>query len=140
MLSLSRRFLSTTMARTEKLVSINPRTNAVVQQFKEMPPDEVSDILLQVNKKWDSGWRKVSIAERCGKIRNIGSLLRENLDECAQLISVEMGKNVKEAEGEVKKCAMLCDYFADNGEAFTSPLNPTPPQRGFRLCSVHHKR
>ncbi len=48
--------------------------------------------------------------------------LRENLQEHAALITMEMGKPIKQSQAEIEKCAMVCEYYAENAEAVLSNI------------------
>ena len=63
-------------------------------------------------------WAARSIAERCELMRKVAQVLRDNQEEYASLISREMGKLIKEARGEIEKCAWVCDYYADKAPEF----------------------
>ncbi len=54
-------------------------------------------------------------------------LLRESTDEFAHIMTLEMGKRISEAKGEVEFSAIILAYYAKNAERFLAPvkLNPT---------------
>jgi succinate-semialdehyde dehydrogenase/glutarate-semialdehyde dehydrogenase len=66
-------------------------------------------------------WRRRPVAERANLLRRVGALLREEVDTHAALISQEMGKPILEARAEVLKCALTCDFYADNAAEFLAP-------------------
>lgn len=52
--------------------------------------------------------------------------MRERLDELAALITLEMGKRIKESKDEVELSASIYEYYATNAAVFwgDEPLNP----------------
>jgi succinate-semialdehyde dehydrogenase/glutarate-semialdehyde dehydrogenase len=58
------------------------------------------------------------MVERSGLMQRAAEVLRSRSDELAALITLEMGKLLKEAKAEVEKCAWVCDYYADQAPAF----------------------
>ncbi|SDB62885.1 succinate-semialdehyde dehydrogenase / glutarate-semialdehyde dehydrogenase [Flavobacteriaceae bacterium MAR_2010_188] len=63
-------------------------------------------------------WRDVPLLERCDLIKKAGEVLRDNVEEYAKMITLEMGKPISESRSEVNKCAWVCDYYAENATAF----------------------
>ena len=45
-------------------------------------------------------------------------ILEKEKDECARLMTLEMGKPLKAAVAEALKCATGCRYYAENAEKF----------------------
>jgi succinate-semialdehyde dehydrogenase / glutarate-semialdehyde dehydrogenase len=96
--------------------SINPASNELIKEYKEFTPAEVQGIIDDVDQEWQS-WRKTSFDERARLMRKAGDILIAERDECAAIITSEMGKVITESRAEVEKCALVCRYYADNGEA-----------------------
>ncbi len=64
------------------------------------------------------GWAARPITERCAQLHRLADVLRRDRAGLARLITLEMGKLLKEAEAEIDKCAWVCDYYADKGPEF----------------------
>jgi succinate-semialdehyde dehydrogenase/glutarate-semialdehyde dehydrogenase len=65
-------------------------------------------------------WANTPLAERCRLLRRAAELLRQNTEELAGLITLEMGKLSAEARAEVEKCALGCDYYAEHAPAMVA--------------------
>ena len=66
-------------------------------------------------------WRRTSFAERAMRMSAAAAVLRRRCDEFARLMTAEMGKTLSEGRAEIEKCALNCDYFAENADAFLAP-------------------
>jgi aldehyde dehydrogenase (NAD+) len=55
-------------------------------------------------------WRKVPAPKRGDIVRQLGNRLRERQDELGALVTVEMGKILKEGKGEVQEMVDICDF------------------------------
>jgi succinate-semialdehyde dehydrogenase/glutarate-semialdehyde dehydrogenase len=53
-------------------------------------------------------------------MQNAAGLLRGRKAEYARIMALEMGKPVVQGEAEVDKCAWVCEYYAEQAEAFLS--------------------
>ncbi len=99
------------------LKSINPCDPSRVVNYPQL-----SDINLTVRLgRAGSAFKKYrtsSFEERETLMNRVAGILRERSREFAELITREMGKPVKEAEAEVRKCAWVCEYYAVQAEAF----------------------
>ncbi|ROS15816.1 succinate-semialdehyde dehydrogenase [Raoultella sp. BIGb0399] len=103
--------LSTTHA-----VSINPTTGEMVSSLPWATEQQVDSAIALAEQGYRQ-WRTVSVAERADALRRVGSALRARAEEMAQMISLEMGKPIAQARGEVTKSANLCDWYAEHGPA-----------------------
>lgn len=101
-------------------MSTNPFTNEVVATFPDMT-DEALRVAVDRAQATFESWRSVSFAERSHFVRRAAAILRENSEEYAGFLTVEMGKLFSESLGEVELSASILDYYADNAEAFLAP-------------------
>ena len=105
--------------------STNPATNKVEKTFTEMIDSDVDKAIAQSAATFEE-WKKTDYKKRAEILHKVAGLLREKKKDLAQMITLEMGKLVAQAEGEIKLSAEIFDYYASNAEAFLSDkiLNP----------------
>jgi len=97
--------------------SINPYNGKEIATYTEHTESQVNEILEKSRAAFES-WRSVPVKERCKLLENAAGLLRENAGKYAETMTLEMGKPISEAKGEIKKCAWVCDFYAENAERF----------------------
>ncbi len=97
--------------------SINPATEEVLTTFEELSDAGIERALARAQSAFEA-WRETSCAERAAKLRNVSAHLRAHRDELARLATLEMGKPIAQAEAEVDKSALGCDYYAENAATF----------------------
>ncbi len=66
-------------------------------------------------------WRKKSFEERGSYFKRLADLLLIEKQELGELISLEMGKPLRESIAEVEKCALTARYYADAAEEMLQP-------------------
>jgi succinate-semialdehyde dehydrogenase/glutarate-semialdehyde dehydrogenase len=105
--------------------TINPTTNKVVQSFDETTDRGVEEALSKATLAFDA-WKNTDYQTRAKLLYNVAGLLRKNKNELAKIITLEMGKLLSHAEGEIKLSAEIFDYYAKNAESFLKDtvLNP----------------
>ena len=97
--------------------SINPFSGETIQTYREYTSDEVNSILHQVNEAYRE-WKLTDFEFRALKMRNLQAALTLHREELALLMVSEMGKILREALGEIDKCALCCGYYAENAFSF----------------------
>ncbi|WP_137916938.1 NAD-dependent succinate-semialdehyde dehydrogenase [Hydrogenophaga sp. 2FB] len=97
--------------------SINPATDGVLAQFDAHDAATV-DRKLSETSTAQREWANTPIAERMALLRRVAQTLRAQKAELAPLATLEMGKPLSEALGEVEKCAWNFDFYADAAPGF----------------------
>jgi len=95
--------------------TINPTTGERLMTFGQWN-DRQLEHALQEAAKATIGWQAASFSERARLFRNIAAELRANTAHYAELITLEMGKIIKEAYAEIEKCAWGCEFYAEHAE------------------------
>jgi len=105
--------------------TINPNTNKLVQSFDSMTAAATDDAISKAAATFDE-WKTTDYAVRAQLLYKIAGLLRAQKQELAQIITLEMGKLLSHAQGEIKLSAEIFDYYAKNAEALLADkiLNP----------------
>jgi succinate-semialdehyde dehydrogenase/glutarate-semialdehyde dehydrogenase len=97
--------------------SINPATGALLKHFEPATPDEVERKLEAAREAFPS-WRAKSFRDRSAVVQAAGEILESEKARWGELMTLEMGKPIGAAVAEAEKCAWVCRYYAENGEAF----------------------
>src|SRR3989338_174310 len=94
--------------------TINPATEDVIAEYDIMPKEEVLSIAEQCDLAFRQ-WKVMDISTRASYLKRLAQILRHNKDKYAKLMTLEMGKPIKQSLTEVEKCAWTAEVYADNG-------------------------
>jgi acyl-CoA reductase-like NAD-dependent aldehyde dehydrogenase len=93
----------------------NPATGEAGPSFVFQSNAQV-EVLLDAATTAARAWGTTSFAERGVVLRAIAQLLKQDREVLAKTISIEMGKPIAEAEGEIDKSAWNCEFVAEHAE------------------------
>jgi succinate-semialdehyde dehydrogenase / glutarate-semialdehyde dehydrogenase len=99
------------------IATTNPATGELVKTFTPLTQDELEQKIRLATSAFEKH-RQTSFAERSKKMRNVADILLQERDECARLMTLEMGKTFRSAQAEAEKCATGCRFYAENAERF----------------------
>ncbi|HYA42173.1 MAG TPA: NAD-dependent succinate-semialdehyde dehydrogenase [Syntrophobacteraceae bacterium] len=98
-----------------KLKSINPFTGGLNAEFDPLPDEACSEAVLKGKEAFEA-WRRLPVSDRVKPLAKLAFILRQNKRELSRVVTVEMGKPIREAVAEIEKCALACDYYHQNAE------------------------
>ena len=97
--------------------TINPTTGKSEKKFETWDDKQLKGALQQVTDATPA-WAAKPMAERAELMKHLAAELRDNKQHYGGLITLEMGKPISEAVGEIEKCAWACEYYADKAATF----------------------
>ncbi|MDQ8204728.1 NAD-dependent succinate-semialdehyde dehydrogenase [Pelagicoccus sp. SDUM812003] len=105
--------------------SVNPYDGKVFRTFEEMTDPQL-ETAIQTAADCFETWRNTSFAERATIVAKAAALMREQADNFANPVTLEMGKLIAESHGEAALSADIIEYYAKNAEGFlaTEKLKP----------------
>jgi succinate-semialdehyde dehydrogenase/glutarate-semialdehyde dehydrogenase len=105
------RFIGPGSGRTGQPV-INPATGEVLGELPHATPQDLEDAVRSAASAFEK-WRNVPAVERAKILRKAGELARERIDSIARNITLDQGKPLAEAMGEVRVCSEHADWHAE---------------------------
>jgi len=99
------------------LKSVNPYDPSRIVNYPQVSEMNLVVLLGRANTAFNT-YRHTSLKQRSLWMNHVAEILRDRSREYAEIITREMGKPVSEAEAEVKKCAWVCEYYAEHAPAF----------------------
>jgi succinate-semialdehyde dehydrogenase/glutarate-semialdehyde dehydrogenase len=91
------------------------------------------DHALEATAKGFATWKRISAYERSKMMRKAANLLRERLDHIAMLMTMEQGKTLAEAKGEILNGADTIDWFAEEARRAYGRVIPARSEGVYQL-------
>ena len=109
-------------------LSINPANGETVASY---PYETAAQLDAALDRATDAfrSWRRQPVSQRAELLLALADALREQAEDMAQMITLEMGKPIAQARAEIEKCAQLSEWYAAQGPAMLAP-EPTLVDNG----------
>jgi acyl-CoA reductase-like NAD-dependent aldehyde dehydrogenase len=95
--------------------SINPATGEVNKEFGLFTKKKTLGICKDAYTA-SHAWREIGVKKRAAHMRRLAVTLRKRKARYAKLITIEMGKPIRQSLSEIEKCAWTAEVYADNAE------------------------
>ena len=109
----------------------NPATGEVLGQVPDLGAAETRRAIAAAHAALP-GWRALTAQARAGILRRWFNLLLENQEDLATLMTLEQGKPLAEARGEIAYAASFLEWFAEEGKRVYGDVIP-PHQADKRI-------
>ena len=95
------------------LESRNPATGELVSKAAKSTVDDVARAIDEARRAFDSGvWSSKRPGERAKSLHDVSELIRKQVDELSLLLTLENGKPLADAKGELLNAARVLEYYA----------------------------
>jgi len=115
----------------ETLAVINPATEAVVAHLCLATPADLERALAAAERGFYR-WRALAAAQRADMLKAAGDLIRARADEMSRILTLEQGKTLAQARGELFATAAYFDDLADTAARLFGRIIPTAPDGAVR--------
>src|SRR5699024_3215982 len=95
--------------------------------------DEDVDVTVKAAQAAQKKWALVPAPQRAEILYNIGQLMKERKDDIARLLTLENGKVLEEARGEVQEGIDMAFYMAGEGRRLFGQTTPAELQNKFAM-------
>ncbi len=102
----------------------NPATNELIGSVPNMGATETKRAIDAANAAWPA-WKALTMAERAALLEKWYELIIENQDDLAAIMTMEQGKSIAEATGEVGYGASFVKWFAEECKRVSGFTMPT---------------
>lgn len=112
----------------------NPATGEEIGRVSDMGRSDADEAVNQAYEAFRS-WKNTTANERSKMLRKWYKLIVKHEDELAKLLTLEQGKPLFEAKGEVKYGASFVEWFAEEAKRICGDIiaSPSPSRRLFVL-------
>src|SRR5246127_3162648 len=99
------------------IATINPATGQVIKSFDALSGAAIEAKLQKAIEAFAT-YRHVPFAQRAVWMLKAASILENEKEAFAKVMTTEMGKTLRSAVDEAAKCAWVCRYYAETAEKF----------------------
>ncbi|WP_337020387.1 aldehyde dehydrogenase family protein, partial [Oceanobacillus massiliensis] len=111
---------------------INPATGETIVQVPLSGADSVEEAV-KAAKKAQQDWRLVPAPQRAEVLYKVGFLMKERKERLSQLLTMENGKVIEEARGEVQEGIDMAYYMAGEGRRLFGQTTPAELKDKFAM-------
>jgi len=112
--------------------TINPATEKHLGTVQEGTAHDIG-LAVDAASKALSAWRDFPAPKRGDLLLNIARLLRKNKEHLAKLVTMEMGKVITEARGDVQEAIDITEYMAGEGRRLFGHTTPSELRDRFAM-------
>ena len=120
----------------ETIAVTNPANGQQLGSVPKMGADETREAINAANRALPA-WRALTAKERANILRRWFNLMIEHQDDLARLMTLEQGKPLAEAKGEITYAASFIEWFAEEGKRIYGDTIPGH-QADKRLIVIKH--
>ncbi len=99
---------------TDSALSTNPSNGDVIGSYPYQSIEHL-DQSLGMAMQGFKAWSGTAVQKRLDMLERMAGILRRDIEALARMATREMGKPIVQARAEVEKCAVLCDWYSQNG-------------------------
>lgn len=98
----------------------NPYTGEVTKTFEEATPEQIEAAIAGAHEAFQN-WKNEPVEARAALLQRAADALRKDARKYAEILTLEMGKLIGEAEAEVELSANILEYYAKFGPSHLAP-------------------
>lgn len=111
---------------TKKNITVNnPATEDILGTVPNLEPENILNAIAAAEKAWPM-WRSKTAIERGELLYRWYTLILENINDLALILTLEQGKPFTEAVEEIRYGASFIQWFAEEGKRIYGDIIPAP--------------
>ncbi|WP_336143178.1 NAD-dependent succinate-semialdehyde dehydrogenase [Acinetobacter sp. 102] len=103
----------------------NPANNDLISTIPALAVEQVHEAIQAASDALQA-WKMKSVKERSDLLKNWARLVLDYKDQLATIMTIEQGKPLNEAKGEISYAASFIDWFAEEGRRMYGDTIPAP--------------
>ena len=104
------------------IATVNPATGETLKTFEPLTNEEIEAKLTQAAASFKQ-YSQTEMAQRSVWLQQAAEILERDRVKLGNIITTEMGKPIKSAIAEVKKCAWVCRFYAEQAADFLADVS-----------------
>ncbi|MGK7873187.1 MAG: NAD-dependent succinate-semialdehyde dehydrogenase [Xenococcaceae cyanobacterium] len=103
------------------IATVNPATGETLKKFEPLTSEEIEVKLALAASSFEQ-YRQTSMAQKSQWLNQAAEILERDRVKFGKIMTTEMGKPIKSAIAEAKKCAWVCRYYAEHAPEFLADV------------------
>ena len=103
----------------------NPATMQIIGKVPNFSAEETKSVINNADKAFQS-WKNTTAKERSIILKKWSDLIIENVDDLAKIMTIEQGKPLAEAKGEILMGASYIEFYAEEAKRVYGDIIPDP--------------